>query len=269
MLQYELISKVINQLTTSKSDSLETLSKQFGYNKDYLQKKFTEYVGVSPKQFGQYLSLQYAKHLLAENKNHLQTSSELGFSSTSRLHDVFVTIEAMTPGEYMNGNVKIDYNVKKCIFGFVLVATTQKGVCNVLFGDTKELVIRELFDRWQHGKLIAHQNQFQKPVFDYLINRTPSKIKCHLHGTNYQLKVWEALLSIPSGELTSYGEIAKQIGTPQDSRAVGTAVGQNPVGLIIPCHRVLKSTGQISGYRWGVARKQFILGMEAVRKNSL
>jgi AraC family transcriptional regulator, regulatory protein of adaptative response / methylated-DNA-[protein]-cysteine methyltransferase len=130
MHQIELISKVINQLITNKADSLETQSKQFGYNKDYLQKMFTEYAGVSPKQFSKYLSLQYAKYLLAENKNHLQTSSELGFSSTSRLHDVFVTIEAMTPGEYKNGNVEIDYDVKNCIFGFVLVASTQKGVCN-------------------------------------------------------------------------------------------------------------------------------------------
>jgi AraC family transcriptional regulator, regulatory protein of adaptative response / methylated-DNA-[protein]-cysteine methyltransferase len=269
MSQYTLISQVIYQITEQKTHSLEELSEQFGYNKDYLQKSFTELVGVSPKQFSQFLTLQYAKHALLQNKNHILTANDLGLSSTSRLHDIFVTIEAMTPGEYKHGDVEIEYDVKECLFGFVLVATTKKGVCNVLFGDTKELVIQELFDRWQSGKINTHQNQFQNPVFEYIINRTPGKIKCHLHGTNYQLKVWEALLSIPFGDLTSYGEIAKKIGSANDSRAVGTAVGQNPVGLIIPCHRVLKSTGHISGYRWGVARKQLILGVEAIRKNSL
>jgi AraC family transcriptional regulator, regulatory protein of adaptative response / methylated-DNA-[protein]-cysteine methyltransferase len=270
MTNYDIIAKVIGYITSNPKVnlSLEQLAEFVQLSPTHLQKTFTDWCGVSPKQFSRFLSLSYAKELLAQNKNNLQTTILSGLSSTGRLHDLFVDIEAMTPFEFRNGgeNLSINYSFQDSIFGNYIVASTEKGICNILFFDDKDLGLDDLHSRWNNAKLIEKEDNFQKKVIEFFDRKDIGKIKLHLHGTNFQLKVWEALLSIPEGRITNYGSIARQIGDHKMSRAVGTAIGDNPIGYLIPCHRVLQSTGAISGYRWGVGRKKVILGWESTRK---
>jgi AraC family transcriptional regulator, regulatory protein of adaptative response / methylated-DNA-[protein]-cysteine methyltransferase len=270
MSHYDTIAKVIQHITDNPKVnlSLEQLADFVQLSPTHLQKTFTDWCGVSPKQFQRYISLEYAKGLLAQNKSNLQTTLISGLSSQGRLHDLFVDIEAMTPGEYKNGgeNLTINYSVHDSQFGLYVVASTTKGICNILFLDGESQALNSLNERWPKAVLVSDQSELHKPVIDFFDHKdSDKKIKLHLHGTNYQLKVWEALLQIPESKISSYGEIAKQIGdmSGMGSRAVGTAIGSNPIGYIIPCHRVLKSTGEISGYRWGVVRKKAMLGWES------
>lgn len=263
MNHYDTIAKAIELITTNKlkSPSDEELAKALGISASHLRKVFTEWVGITPKQFSRYLSLEYSKGLLKEQKNHLTTSYKTGLSSSGRLHDLFVDIEAMTPGEYQNHGEKltISYSTFESKFGPCLVASTPKGITNIIFAE-HENAVSELRGRWKKTKLVHKLTSNQKPVIQYLTDLKPtSKIKLHLHGTNFQIKVWEALLSIPHGQVSTYGAIAEQAGFPGAFQATGGAVGDNPIAYIIPCHRVLKSTGEISGYRWGVERKRAML----------
>jgi AraC family transcriptional regulator, regulatory protein of adaptative response / methylated-DNA-[protein]-cysteine methyltransferase len=271
MSNYEVVAKVIHSITqNTKPDlSLDQLAAQVNRSPDHLQKIFSDWAGISPKQFQRFLSLEYSKNLLKEGKSNLETSFLAGLSSSGRLHDLYVDIEAMTPGEYKNGgrDLTICYSVHDSNFGEYLVASTTRGVCNVLFLSDKSPEL-ELRDRWSEGHFVEVFDSIHQPVVDFLSHSNPtSKIKLHLKGTNFQLQVWRALLLIPEGRISSYGQIAKNVfGTEVGSlasRSVGTAIGDNPIGFIIPCHRVLRSTGEISGYRWGVNRKKAILGWEA------
>jgi AraC family transcriptional regulator, regulatory protein of adaptative response / methylated-DNA-[protein]-cysteine methyltransferase len=276
MSDFDTISKAITTITNNPKInwSLENLSAELKINPTTLQKTFTHWAGISPKQLQRYLSLEYAKIQLNAGKNNLQTTALTGLSSLGRLHDLFVDIEAMTPYQYKNKgqNLIINYSLIETAFGLCLVAATKIGVCNVLFGDTQTELENELRKRWKNATLILNPVNFHQPIFNFLNHINPTKrIKLHLHGTNYQLKVWQALLTIPEGKITSYGQISKQIGDTSSfgSRATGAAIGANPVGYIIPCHRVLKSTGAISGYRWGVIRKQAILALETHKISSI
>jgi AraC family transcriptional regulator, regulatory protein of adaptative response / methylated-DNA-[protein]-cysteine methyltransferase len=274
MSHYDTIAKVIQHITDNPKTnlSLVQLADFAQLSPAHLQKTFTDWCGVSPKQFQRYLSVEHAKGLLAQNKSNLQTTLISGLSSQGRLHDLFVDIEAMTPGEYKNGgeNLTINYSVHDSQFGLYVVASTTKGICNILFLESESQAVSSLQERWPKAVLVSDQSELHQPVIDFFDNKdSDKKIKLHLHGTNYQLKVWEALLQIPESKISSYGEIAKQIGdmSGMGSRAVGTAISSNPIGYIIPCHRVLKSTGEISGYRWGVVRKKAILAVEAGKGN--
>lgn len=247
---------------------LQDIATQAGMSPAHVQKLFTKWVGISPKQFGRYLSLQYAKELLLQGKTLEQTATHTGLSSTGRLHDLFVDMVAMTPGEYkeQGSGLSIEYGLYETLFGLCLIANTAKGVCAVLFGEEEEALLADLMSRYVQASVAKQHTYMQKSVADYLQGiHTNSKIKVHLQVSNFQLQVWEALLSVPEGSVASYGSIAKDIGQPKLSRAVGRAVGSNPIGYIIPCHRVLKGTGEISGYRWGVLRKRMMLGYEAMR----
>jgi AraC family transcriptional regulator, regulatory protein of adaptative response / methylated-DNA-[protein]-cysteine methyltransferase len=275
MSHFDTITKVIQHITDNPKAnlSLEQLADFVQLSPAHLQKTFTDWCGVSPKQFQRYLSVEHAKGLLAQNKSNLQTTLISGLSSQGRLHDLFVDIEAMTPGEYKNGgeNLIINYSVHDSQFGLYVVASTTKGICNILFLDSESQALDSLQERWPKAVLVLDQSELHQPVIDFFDHKdTDKKIKLHLCGTNYQLKVWEALLQIPESKISSYGEIAKQIGdlSGMGSRAVGAAIGSNPIGYIIPCHRVLKSTGEISGYRWGVVRKKAMLGAEAGKINN-
>ena len=256
----------------SRGQSFDELAESMHLSPSHSRKVFVAWVGISPKQFGRYLSLEYAKTILKQQKNSLQTTMLTGLSSGGRLHDLFVDIEAMTPGEYQNGaaDLMIYYSTFDTKFGHCLVASTNRGVCTVLFFDTLAEGEEDLRSRWLRARLIKKAQPFHGVIRDYLADLKPtSKIKLHVKGTNFQIKVWEALLSIPEGGLTSYGAIAKQIGAPGSSQAVGGAVGDNLIAYIIPCHRVLKATGEISGYRWGVERKRVMLAYEAMKKETL
>lgn len=265
---YTQIAELIEFIVDHKLEQqpLEEIARQANLSPAHVQKLFTKWVGVSPKQFGRYLSVSYAKDLLAAGHTLEQTATLSGLSGTGRLHDLFVDIEAMTPGQYKTGELTIIYHVYDSPFGRCLVANTEKGVCNVLFGETKEQLIRDLQARWPAATLITKQHELQQTVIDYLTGSTLTRpIKLHVSGTNFQLKVWEALLSIPEGRVASYSAIAAQLGQPNMSRAVGTAVGSNPIGYMIPCHRVLQASGAISGYRWGIDRKRAMLEYEALK----
>jgi AraC family transcriptional regulator, regulatory protein of adaptative response / methylated-DNA-[protein]-cysteine methyltransferase len=272
MNNYNIIAQAIEYLTLHQKEniSLDQLAIHMGISPAHLQKTFTAWAGVSPKQFQRFLSIQYAKEQLKNNTTY-HTSLLTGLSSGGRLHDLFVDIVAMTPGQYKNygQDLVIEYSIHDSNFGQYLIASTTKGICNVLFLDSLDNAQEVLQGRFKNAKIVNSFNPIHQPVIDFFDNKkSDKKIKLHLQGTNFQLQVWKALLTIPDGDITTYGTIAKLIGevSPLASRAVGTAIGDNPVGYIIPCHRVLKSTGAISGYRWGVVRKQAILGYEASHK---
>ncbi len=238
----------------------------------YFQRLFHEWVGVTPKQFARYLSVEHAKKILAQTHATLfDAANQVGLSTTSRLHDLFVAIEGMTPGEYKNGgaSLTINYSFADTPFGTVIIGSTEKGICHMTFADEGEEGAFERLKssfpnatyRWQ-----TDRNQQQAlSVFSRDWSK-PDKIRLHLKGTDFQLKVWNALLQIPSGGLATYSDLAMKAGHERAQRAVGTALGNNPVVFLIPCHRVIQSSGIIGNYRYGPVRKTAIIGWEAVQR---
>ena len=252
--------------------SLEEIAKHVHMSPLHFQKMFVEWAGVSPKKFLKYISLNYAKSKLRNEQATLfDTAAEIGLSGTGRLHDLFINIEGMTPGEYKNGgeNLTIKYNFQDSIFGKIIIAATNKGICYVAFYEDEELAVNILVKSFPNACFIEEEIPFQKDISKIFMNQYPSvnKIKLHLKGTSFQLKVWETLLSIPLGGLVTYGDISQKVETPKAARAVGSAIGKNPVAFLIPCHRVIQSTGLFGGYMWGEKRKTAIIGWEAVRVN--
>ncbi|MGY0038824.1 bifunctional helix-turn-helix domain-containing protein/methylated-DNA--[protein]-cysteine S-methyltransferase [Pedobacter sp. NJ-S-72] len=247
---------------------LEEVAEKINLSPFHFQRLFTEWAGVSPKKFLQYLTIEHAKKMLKESQATLfETAFETGLSGTGRLHDLFVNIEGMTPGEYKNGgeNLVINYSFAETPFGNILVASTPKGICHIAFADDDAIELEQLKTKFPNAtyKQIADVTQ-QNALYIFTHDWDKiSEIKLHLKGTDFQLKVWETLLKIPSGQLTTYGTVAKNIGMPTASRAVGTAIGANPVAFLIPCHRIIQSTGALGGYHWGSARKTAIIGWEA------
>ncbi|EMK10792.1 MULTISPECIES: bifunctional helix-turn-helix domain-containing protein/methylated-DNA--[protein]-cysteine S-methyltransferase [Leptospira] len=271
MNHYQKIAEAIQfiQKNAMSQPELDEVAKSVNLSPFHFQRLFTEWAGVSPKQFLQYVTLQNAKSILSKPQNTLfDAAFETGLSGTSRLHDLFVKIEGMTPGEFKNGgeNLRIRYSFQKSVFGSYLIASTEKGICNLFFYDIpKEQIVSELKEQWDRADIIEQTDENQNRVirfFDKTLNGN-EKIKLHLKGTEFQIKVWEALLKIPEGQLSSYSDIANWIGQESASRAVGTAIGKNPIGYLIPCHRVIKSTGGIGEYRWGSERKMAMIGWEA------
>lgn len=249
--------------------SLEKLADVVGLSTFHFQRMFTQWAGVSPKKFIQFLSIEYAKSLLKDNKEAtlFDTAYDVGLSGTGRLHDLFITIEGMTPGEYKNGgkNLIIHYAFKQTPFGKIIIASTAKGICHLEFNEDEINAVETLTYNFPNAN-IEHVNEDMHTVVMSFLNQDWNNIgelKLHLKGTEFQLKVWNALLSIPMGGLTSYGKLAKQLNNPTASRAVGSAVGDNPVAYLIPCHRVIPSTGKTGQYHWGSTRKQAIIGWEA------
>ncbi|AJR16107.1 methylated-DNA--[protein]-cysteine S-methyltransferase [Leptospira interrogans] len=271
MSHYQKIAEAIQfiQKNAISQPELDEVAKSVNLSPFHFQRLFTEWAGVSPKQFLQYITLQNAKSILSKPQTTLfDAAFETGLSGTSRLHDLFVKIEGMTPGEFKNGgeNIKIRYSFQRSVFGNYLIASTEKGICNLFFYDIpEEQIVFELKEQWNRADIIEQMDENQNRVirfFDKTLNGH-EKIKLHLKGTEFQIKVWEALLKIPEGQLSSYSDIADLIGQENASRAVGTAIGKNPIGYLIPCHRVIKSTGGIGEYRWGSERKMAMIGWEA------
>jgi len=269
-LDYNRIAKAIEYIRSNfrLQPSLDEVAEKIHLSPAHFQKIFTDWAGTSPKKFLQFISLEHAKNLLKEEKASLfDTAYETGFSSTSRLHDLFVKIEGMSPAEYKNGgkSLTINYSFSESPFGNVIVASTEKGICYMAFENDKETALGNLKGKFPSASFVEKQDELQKNALS-IFNKDWTKlttIKLHLKGTDFQLKVWESLLSIPMGKLSTYGNIAGKIGSPNASRAVGTAVGSNPVAFLIPCHRVIQSSGNIGGYHWGSERKQLIVGWES------
>jgi len=266
---YERIEEAIGYIKDHFKDqpSLEEVAEKVHLSPFHFQRIFTEWAGVSPKKFLQYLTIDHAKRMLSSQATLFDTAIDSGLSGTSRLHDLFVKIEGMTPGEYKNGGeaLSINYSFAETPFGDILVAATPKGICHIAFADTEEEglnALQKAFPNASYRRMTDMIQQNALYIFTHDWSRL-EEIKLHLKGTAFQLKVWETLLKIPTGRLTTYGNIAKELQQPTASRAVGTAVGDNPVAFLIPCHRVIRSSGEFGQYHWGSSRKTAMIGWEA------
>lgn len=273
-INFNRVAKAIEYLQKNfkSQPTLEEVAGEVHLSAYHFQRLFKEWAGTTPKKFLQYISLEHAKKILKENKASLfETSMDTGLSGTSRLHDLFVTIEGMTPGEYKNGgeNLNINYSFAESPFGNLLVASTSKGICHIAFAENETSAFNELLHKFpkahfKHLTDLLQQNALS--IFTQDWNQL-SEIKLHLKGTDFQIKVWETLLKIPMGKVVTYGNIAKEIQNANASRAVGTAVGDNPVAFLIPCHRVIQASGIFGGYHWGNIRKTAMIGWEAAKIN--
>lgn len=249
---------------------LDEVASRIAVSPYHFQKMFTDWAGVSPKKFLQYITVSNARKMLKEEGLTLfDAAIETGLSGTGRLHDLFINIEGMTPGEYKNGgeNLSIHYSFAESPFGQMLVASTAKGICHIAFADDEKKAFNELVEKFPNANYRQVVDMMQQNAM-FIFRSDWSKlhqIKLHLKGTPFQLKVWETLLKIPMGKLTTYGAIAKEINLPKASRAVGTAIGENPVAYLIPCHRIIQSTGAFGGYHWGSIRKTAMIGWEAAK----
>jgi len=250
--------------------ALEEVAANIGLSEYHFQRLFTRWAGVSPKRFLQFLTKEGAKDLLDRSENLLDTTHRVGLSSLGRLHDLFVTAEAVSPGEYKSrgAGVTIRYGLHPTPFGTCLIATTERGICHLSFVQTSEGdAIDHLVAEWQQAHMIEdHRSTVPliEPIFDLRYQQRGKPLNVHLRGTNFQLKVWEALLQIPVGEVTTYAGIASRIGNPGATQAVGTAVGHNPIAVLIPCHRVIRKVGDFGNYRYGTLRKKALLAREFV-----
>lgn len=252
--------------------SLKEAAAQVHLSEYHMQRLFTRWVGISPKRFLQFLTKEHAKELLRRPNSLLETSYESGLSGPGRLYDLFVTCEAVTPGEYKNQGegLSIEYGFHPGPFGECLIAVTERGVCGLLFVQegNQSRAFETLRQQWPYASFGLNPTITEAIVQQiFPIFEQPADAPLHLFikGTNFQLKVWEALLKIPAGNLITYSDIATWIGRPQAARAVGNAVAHNPIAYLIPCHRVIRKLGEFGNYRWGTARKKAILGWEMSR----
>jgi AraC family transcriptional regulator of adaptative response/methylated-DNA-[protein]-cysteine methyltransferase len=270
---YRRVEAVIRFLEAHAGEqpSLQAAADAVGLSEFHLQRLFRRWAGVSPKRFLQYLTVEHAKRALRDGLSVLATAYEAGMSGPGRLHDLFVAVEAVTPGEYrsLGRSLAIRYGFAPSPFGECLLAVTERGVCALEFvaDSGREAAVERLARSWSDARLVRDDHRavtlaarIFEPVGEH---RQP--VTLVLKGTNFQLKVWQALLRIPAGAATSYGALAEAIDQPGSARAVGGAVGKNPIAYLIPCHRVLRESGRFGGYRWGTERKQAMLGWEAAR----
>jgi AraC family transcriptional regulator, regulatory protein of adaptative response / methylated-DNA-[protein]-cysteine methyltransferase len=267
---YHLVERAIQLISEKHQEqpSLNEIASEVNMSPFHFQRVFSEWAGVSPKKFLQYISLQHARKLIDRQKTLFDTSVETGLSGSGRLHDLFVSIEAMTPGEYRNGggNLTISYSFSVSPYGETITASTNKGICHLAFTDGKRTeTLEELRGRFPRANYTEREEALHKEVSALFRNSNPKELKLHIKGTPFQLKVWEALLRIPEGELAVYADIADQAGNKMAHRAAGTAIGKNPVAWIIPCHRVIASSGILGNYRWGKNRKAAIIGREMAK----
>ena len=278
MEDYEKIEKIILFLEKNhlKQPSLEEIGNYISISPFHLQRLFKRWTGISPKQFLQYLTLKYAKTKLDNSTSLLDVSLESGLSGPGRLHDLFVTFEAVTPGEYRKKgeNIQIEYGIHSSPFGYCLIGTTTRGICWLSFfgHEGRKHSLDELKQQWKKAKIKENPTLtagYINRIFGSGKKHDAPPLSLYLKGTNFQIKVWEALLKLPPAGLVSYEYMANSIGKPNSVRAVASAIGQNPVSYLIPCHRVLRKTGEISGYRWGSARKKAIIAWETGSAQSL
>jgi AraC family transcriptional regulator of adaptative response/methylated-DNA-[protein]-cysteine methyltransferase len=248
---------------------LNEVADHIGLSEYHFQRLFTRWAGISPKRFLQFLTKENAKQLLARHSV-LDATYESGLSSPGRLHDLFVECEAVTPGEYRSRGrgMTIAYGFHLTPFGECLLALTGRGICCLAFVDgDRETVLAQLRRDWANATLQEDPLRTRAVVEQIFAPLPGTRVKLHLRGTNFQIKVWEALLTLPPGHVTTYQALAEQVGSPSSARAVGNAVARNPVAYLIPCHRVLQKSGYFGNYRYGPIRKQAILGWEMAREN--
>jgi AraC family transcriptional regulator of adaptative response/methylated-DNA-[protein]-cysteine methyltransferase len=274
-IDYARIEDAINYLSRHfrRQPDLQEIARQVNLSEYHFQRLFRRWAGISPKRFVQFLTVGYAKKLLRDSADMLQATFESGLSSPGRLHDLFVNTEAMTPGEFKQkgAGLTIHYGFHATPFGECLVATTDRGICALSFCTAGEQrrAVAALKKNWLGAKLVEKKNVTQplvEQIFTPLTRQNGQKLGLLLAGTNFQIKVWEALLKIPPGFVLAYDDVAALIGKPRAARAVGNAIAQNPIGYLIPCHRVIRKAGVVGDYRWGQARKRAMLAWEAAKK---
>jgi AraC family transcriptional regulator of adaptative response/methylated-DNA-[protein]-cysteine methyltransferase len=273
-INYQRIEKAIRYLEENfgKQPDLYAVADDVAMSPFHFQRLFSEWVGISPKRFLQYLTTGFLKTRLQTTQNLIEAAELTGLSSQSRVYDLFVTLEAVTPQEYKtNGaGLTIEYGFHETLFGECLVGLTERGICHFTFVEDDPLLnLQRLQAEWKNA--IIRQNQTATAAVASQVfqkNGSPASLKLLVRGTNFQVKVWEALLRIPEGYVASYQTIAQMIGQPKAMQAVGSAVGANPVGFLIPCHRVIRKEGLVGEYHWGATRKKAILGWEMANHGS-
>lgn len=268
---YQVIEQAILFLDAHyrQQPGLAELAASVGLSEYHFQRLFTRWVGISPKRFLQFLTKEHAKQVLEASHSLLDASYETGLSGPGRLHDLFINCEAVTPGEYKQrgAGLRIAYGFHATPFGECLLAVTERGICSLAFvvNGSRSALLDDLQRRWRQAQL--YQDELRTApllaqIFDGQAGEEPQPLTLYLSGTNFQIKVWEALLRVPSGQLISYEDLAQRVGKLGAARAVSRAVASNPVAVLIPCHRVIRKLGVFGGYRWGAARKQALLGWE-------
>ena len=271
---YQLIAEALEWLNQHQNTqpNLETLSAHIGLSPHYLQRLFQDWAGVSPKQFLKYLTKEQALERLRQGQSVLDVALSSGLSGAGRLHDLLVTTQAMTPGEAkrMGRGVMIEYGYGETPFGQALVGWTARGTCFLGFCHEKgrQHAWSQFERQWPDAKLTENTTLAMQKLDEIFTTGDQRELKVWLRGSPFQLMVWEALLKIPPGTHCTYGQLAKYSGSAGASRAIGTAVGRNPVSWIIPCHRVINSLGGIGGYRWGLSTKKAMIGYEAAGRES-
>jgi len=269
MTDYQRIAEAITYINEHfrEQPDLNRVAKAVHLSSYHFQRLFVKWAGVSPKKFLEYISIERAKEILKRNASLAEATFDVGLSGTGRLHDLFVNIERMTPGEFKSRgeNLTIEYEFYETPFGGIIAASTPKGICHIGFANNRERSVRILREKYSNATLRKKTNLFHGDAVRIFRSDWSDmrEIRLHLNATPFQVKVWEALLKIPFGQMTSYAQVAEMIGHPSAARAVGTAIGSNPVAYLIPCHRVIKSSGVIGDYHWGDSRKLAILGWEA------
>ncbi len=269
---YQVMRRAIDLIDAGGEDmTLDALARQMQMSPAHFQRLFSSWAGVSPKRYQQYLTLGHAKAMLERNFTTLETADAAGLSGTGRLHDLFLRWEAMSPGDYARKGrgLRIYWGWFDSPFGLALVMGTQKGLCGIGFAGEvgEEATMQDLVSRWPDAAFVEDPMMLRPWALTAFGagDRATEATPLYLIGAPFQIKVWEALLSIPSGQVTTYSEIAQAIGRPRAVRAVGTAVGRNPISLLIPCHRALRKSGGLGGYHWGLPVKRSILAWEAAR----
>jgi AraC family transcriptional regulator of adaptative response/methylated-DNA-[protein]-cysteine methyltransferase len=269
---YDVVRSVIELITEDYRDqpSLEAIAARLAQSPTQLQKVFTRWAGLSPKAFLQAVTLDHAKRLLRQDLPLLETAIEVGLSGPSRLHDLFVTHEAMSPGEWKSkgGGLTIRYGFHPSPFGTALVMATERGLAGLAFSDTGDeaACLQDMTCRWPNAVYVEDREAtvpFAGRIFESGQWSSDQPLRVVLIGTDFQVRVWESLLKIPFGKAVSYSDIARDIGQPTAVRAVGAAVGRNPISFVVPCHRALGKSGALTGYHWGLTRKRAMLGWEA------
>ena len=273
---YEKIEKAIRYINENikTQPSLVEIANAVNLSPFHFQRLFRQWVGITPKRFLQFLTIDHAKQLL-QDSSVFDVSLEMGLSSQSRLHDHFVTLEAATPGQFKNKgeDMKIEYGISHCPFGIVFIAATDRGICQLSFTNKDNYcdAVESLKQAWPNANILENHSRIEslsKKIFN-VQNGINDKFHLLVQGSNFQVKVWESLLRIPTGMAFSYQQVANSIDMPSGSRAVANAIAKNPIGYLIPCHRVIRNTGVIGGYRWGSERKQALIAWESAKTQNI
>lgn len=271
---YQIVEKAIQFINKNfdKQPALIDIAASVHMSEHHLQRVFSQWAGISPKRFLQFITKQAALDALQSTNNLLEASYTIGLSGSGRLHDLLVTCEGMTPGELKSGceGVLIQYGICSTPFGEAVLGWTLRGICYLQFiNNTQQTVIDELYRQWPKANITLNKEEAAKKgndIFSSSLER--GKIHLLLKGTNFQIKVWEALINTHSSQQLSYSQVSQLIDSPKASRAVGTALANNTIGYLIPCHRVIKNNGEIGNYRWGIERKTAMLAWEQASEDS-